>query len=277
MDLNALAAVVEPGCSRHPQGGGRPRPGHRPHAGRAAGRGARAARGRAWHRQDPARARPSRARSRCAFKRIQFTPDLMPGDIAGHQRLQLQQAQPVRAAPTGRSSPTSCSPTRSTARRPRRRPPCWRPCRSAQVTVDGVSYPLREPFIVHRHPEPDRAGGHLPAAGGAAGPLPVQGRDRVPDPRARARDREAAQAPPRRMPRLPDFRPDAGGVAAGDPGRARDRGGAAAVRSGRGVRGRTWCARRAGTRASCAARPRGQAACWRRRRGRRPRWTAATS
>src|SRR4029453_18391016 len=57
-----------------------------------------------------------------------------------------------------------------------------------------------------RHPEPDRAGGHLPAAGGAARPLPVQGRDRLPHARAGARHRPPARGPPRpAMPRVSEF------------------------------------------------------------------------
>ena len=40
-----------------------------------------------------------------------------------------------------------------------------------QVTVDGTTYALQRPFIVHRDPEPHRDGGHLPAARGPARPL----------------------------------------------------------------------------------------------------------
>ena len=47
------------------------------------------------------------------------------------------------------------------------------------VTIDGVSYPLGDALHRDRHPEPDRAGGHLPAARGAARPLPLQGPDRL--------------------------------------------------------------------------------------------------
>ncbi len=39
----------------------------------------------------------------------------------------------------GRSSPTSSWPTRSTARRPRRRPPCWRRCRSGRSPSAGTA------------------------------------------------------------------------------------------------------------------------------------------
>jgi len=68
------------------------------------------------------------------FKRIQFTPDLMPADITGTDIIQ-EDAVSGRREPVfvkGRFSPTSSWPTRSTARprKPRRR--CsrrWRSCR----------------------------------------------------------------------------------------------------------------------------------------------------
>ena len=68
------------------------------------------------------------------FKRIQFTPDLMPSRHHRHQRAGRRRARPaaISASSKGRSSPTSCWPTKSTARRPRRRPPCCRRCRSAK-------------------------------------------------------------------------------------------------------------------------------------------------
>ena len=67
------------------------------------------------------------------FKRIQFTPDLMPSDITGTNVLEEDERgrRDFRFV-EGRCSPTSCWPTKSTARRPRPRPPCCRPCRSAR-------------------------------------------------------------------------------------------------------------------------------------------------
>ena len=66
------------------------------------------------------------------FKRIQFTPDLMPADITGTDMMQEDPATGRRrwCSRPGRSSPTSCWPTKSTAPRPRRSPPCWKPCRN---------------------------------------------------------------------------------------------------------------------------------------------------
>ena len=64
------------------------------------------------------------------FRRVQFTPDLLPADVTGSYVYDQRTAEFVFRP--GRSSPACCSPTRSTARRPRRRPPCWRRCRSAR-------------------------------------------------------------------------------------------------------------------------------------------------
>ena len=63
--------------------------------------------------------------------RVQFTPDLMPSDILGFASLDPQ-SRGSCASRGGRSSRSCCWQTRSTARRPRRRAPCWRPCRSTR-------------------------------------------------------------------------------------------------------------------------------------------------
>ena len=67
------------------------------------------------------------------FKRIQFTPDLMPSDITGTNVLEEPEAGGGRfGSCPGRSSPTSSWPTRSTGRHPRPRRPSCRRCRSAR-------------------------------------------------------------------------------------------------------------------------------------------------
>ncbi len=69
-----------------------------------------------------------------SFSRIQFTPDLMPADITGTEI--IEENRTTGSASDG-SWKVPCSrtrswPTRSTARRPRRRPRCWKPCRSGR-------------------------------------------------------------------------------------------------------------------------------------------------
>ena len=71
----------------------------------------------------------------CSFRRIQFTPDLLPSDITGTYVLARATARSRCAR--GRSSRTSCSPTRSTARRPRRSRRCSRRCRSGRSRSRG--------------------------------------------------------------------------------------------------------------------------------------------
>ena len=55
----------------------------------------------------------------------------------------------------------------------------------AHVTVDGVTHAGRRAVHGDRHPEPDRAGRHLPAARGAARPVPDEDLARLPGPRSR--------------------------------------------------------------------------------------------
>ena len=70
-----------------------------------------------------------------------------------------------------------------------------------RVTAGGRTYPLDAALPGLRHAEPHRAGGHLPAARGAARPLHVPGRRRLPE-RATRRCRSCAPPPARRQPAL---------------------------------------------------------------------------
>ena len=69
------------------------------------------------------------------FRRIQFTPDLMPADIIGTNIVMEDRGERPAAVPVparARSSRRSSWPTRSTAPRPRRSRRCWRRCRSTR-------------------------------------------------------------------------------------------------------------------------------------------------
>ena len=105
----------------------------------------------------------------------------------GHRRRPDDAAAelPLRARPGVRA--TSCSPTRSTARRRRRRRRCSRRCRSARSPSAARRHRCRRAVLRARDAEPDRAGGHLSAARGAARSLPAQDLHRLPEPRDRAR------------------------------------------------------------------------------------------
>jgi MoxR-like ATPase len=50
-----------------------------------------------------------------------------------------------------------------------------------QVTIGDTTHPAEQPFLVHGDAEPHRAGGHLPAARGAARPLHADDQGRLPD------------------------------------------------------------------------------------------------
>jgi MoxR-like ATPase len=63
------------------------------------------------------------------FGRIQFTPDLMPGDILGSNLFNFQTSQFTLTR--GPIFTRWCWPMKSTAPRPRPRPPCSKPCRNA--------------------------------------------------------------------------------------------------------------------------------------------------
>src|SRR5207244_678669 len=82
----------------------------------------------------------------CTFKRIQFTPDLLPSDVTGvsiynqksgefEYRPGPVMAQIVLADEINRATPKNQSALLETME-------------EKQVTVDGVTYPLPRPFIV---------------------------------------------------------------------------------------------------------------------------------
>ena len=115
----------------------------------------------------------------CEFARIQFTPDLLPSDVTGVSVFNLQSGNefefrpgPVfanlvlvdeinRASPKTQSALLECMQER--AGHGRRRHP-----------------PARAPVHGHRHAEPDRVRGHVPAAGGPARPLRDAAHARLP-------------------------------------------------------------------------------------------------
>ena len=127
-----------------------------------------------------------------SFQRIQFTPDLVPSDLVGTRMYRTGEGR-ASTSSSAPSSATSCSPTRSTARRRRCSRRCSRSMQERQVTIGKETHPV--PIAVPRHgdAEPDRVGGHLPAARGPGRPVHAQGARRLPGSRGRA-DRGRAGA-----------------------------------------------------------------------------------
>ncbi|NLN45578.1 MAG: MoxR family ATPase [Clostridiaceae bacterium] len=82
----------------------------------------------------------------CSFKRIQFTPDVLPSDVTGYNQYDLQTGPP-RFVPGAVMSQiiladeiNRCSPKTQSA--------LLEVMAESQVTVDGVTYPLPQPFMV---------------------------------------------------------------------------------------------------------------------------------
>ena len=132
-------------------------------------------------------------------KRVQFTPDLMPGDVTGSLVYDAKAGEFEFRAGTGvhqhparrRDQPHAPEDAVGAARGDGGAPGVGR--RRDQEAARAL--PGR------RDHEPDRVRGHLHAARGAARPLPAQARARP----ARARRRDRGAAPPRR--RLQPARP----------------------------------------------------------------------
>ena len=122
----------------------------------------------------------------CTWKRVQFTPDLLPADLVGVSIYQRSSesfvfqrgplfANIVLADEINRASPKTQSALLEAME-------------ERQVSADGASHMLPDAVHGHRHAEPGRAGGHLPTAREPARPLPDAPLARLPRPRRRDGD-----------------------------------------------------------------------------------------
>lgn len=81
----------------------------------------------------------------CQFKRIQFTPDLMPSDLTGHSVFDLKDQQfHFKAGPIFTNLLLADEVNRAPAKT---QSALLEAMQERQVTVDGISYPLSRPFI----------------------------------------------------------------------------------------------------------------------------------
>lgn len=82
----------------------------------------------------------------CSFKRIQFTPDLLPSDVTGVSIFNQQTREfEFRAGPLFAQIVLADEINRAT---PKTQSALLEAMEERQITVDGVTYPLPSPFIV---------------------------------------------------------------------------------------------------------------------------------
>ena len=106
------------------------------------------------------------------FKRVQFTPDLMPGDVTGSLVYDARTAAfAFRPGPVFTNLLLADEINRTP---PKTQAALLEAMEERQVSVDGEAQTAARPVHRRRDPEPDRIRGHLPAARSPAGPLPAQ-------------------------------------------------------------------------------------------------------
>ena len=96
----------------------------------------------------------------CTFRRIQFTPDLLPTDVTGLSWFnQKQQEFEFRAGPVMSQVVLADEINRAT---PRTQSALLEAMQERQVTVDGVTRPLKRPFLVLATQNPVELEGTFP-------------------------------------------------------------------------------------------------------------------
>jgi len=105
-------------------------------------------------------ARSIAARLGCTFRRIQFTPDLLPSDITGINYFnQKTQEFQFRSGPVMSQVVLADEINRAT---PRTQSALLEAMQERQITVDGVTYPLPRPFLVMATQNPIELEGTFP-------------------------------------------------------------------------------------------------------------------
>ncbi len=115
-----------------------------------------------------------------SFKRIQFTPDLMPADITGTEVLDEQDGHRSLRFVKGPIFAQILLADEINRTPPKTQAALLEAMQEYHVTAAGRTLSARTTVLRARHAEPDRARRHLPAARGAARSLHVQHRDDVP-------------------------------------------------------------------------------------------------
>ena len=126
----------------------------------------------------------------CSFKRIQCTPDLLPTDVTGVSIFNQKTTEfEFRPGPIFAQTVLADEINRTT---PRTQSALLEAMAERRVTADGQTYTLKPPFLVIATQNPDRPRGHLPAARGAARPLPDPPQPRLPEHRGGGEDARSA-------------------------------------------------------------------------------------
>ena len=98
--------------------------------------------------------------SGCSFERVQFTPDLLPGDVTGVSVYNPQERTfEFRRGPIFAQVMLADEINRAT---PKTQSALLEAMEEGQVTVDGTTHPLPEPFIVLATQNPIELGGTFP-------------------------------------------------------------------------------------------------------------------
>ena len=106
-----------------------------------------------------------------SFQRVQFTPDLMPTDITGTSVLDMRTNDfAFRPGPLFAQVVLADEINRAT---PKTQAALLEAMQERQITVDGVSHPLPEPFFVLATQNPIELEGHVPPPRGATGSVPA--------------------------------------------------------------------------------------------------------
>ncbi len=96
----------------------------------------------------------------CSFRRIQFTPDLLPSDVTGLNWFnQKEQAFQFRPGPVMSQVVLADEINRAT---PRTQAALLEAMQERQLTIDGVTHPLPRPFLVLATQNPIELEGTFP-------------------------------------------------------------------------------------------------------------------
>lgn len=96
----------------------------------------------------------------CSFRRIQFTPDLMPSDVTGYTLVNLKSGEEEFREGAVMSQVVLADEINRTS--PKTQAALLEAMEEQQVTVDGVTHPLPRPFIVLATQNPNAFVGTYP-------------------------------------------------------------------------------------------------------------------